>query len=93
MTKLIGHSLRREAVGIGEIIVVAWEACVSSEVEHGQWLLGVSFPIYLMLVVSLGEAKLTKALVLPLPAQGGQNLAAARVASAMATIRCTVRAH
>ena len=66
-TNLIGPFSHHKTVRIGKIMAVGWEAHGSGEVEHGQWLPAVSFPFYLAHVMSLGKAKLTKALVLPLP--------------------------
>ena len=65
---LIGPSSHREVAGIGENVAAAWEVRGSSEAEHGQRLLRVSFPFYLAHVGSLSEVKLAKALVLSLPA-------------------------
>ena len=64
----IGPSSIFKVARIYENTAVAWEACGSDEVEHGQWLPGISFPFYLAHVVSLDEAKLTGVVILPLPA-------------------------
>ena len=84
-TDIIGPSLHREAAGIGENTVAAWEACGFGEAEHDQWLLRVSLPFHLEHGMSLVETNLTGVVVLPLPAGGGRNRVAIRRTPTMAT--------